>query len=764
MFISQKGDLNSHDRELQDFSPWDPSIKCISCNKNPETMTEKFYKCLNCSKWFCPKCEYIHKIETKHKIIHQSEINSYCNEHFEKNTHFCKKCTKNICKNCIEYHREKCGKNKILKLEECDIGKIEINKITNKINETLKIIEEIRLMKNKLKLKCDAPDYLEEEFEKYLNSQNGLIGILQNMIKQVSIQKEKGIFSHEILDGIRSFKFYDIKVPNIDIDDNTKIKYNMKKLLEYFWNPENLIIKAEIIKKEIEPEEEENIEKIQQEMVKKSLKELPITDKEKAMKLMKENFSQEKLNSLLKEFPINNEFIIKEPNYNKVQGFLPISENSQYIGEFYINKNFKVGKMQNFNSKENPPLITGRGILKRDYVTFYGYFKDSKPIKGKAEFNDGGKYYGDFLNDDYKYYGKYINKKGLKYDINFIFLINHYEYGKFGIAKIYYSFGTYDGVIYKLKPHGEGEILYKSGRVWKGIFKNGFPNDINEKKNFYEEQIKYLSENNNNNNNNNNDIDDNESDITSVSSDDNCPLIKDVICDMKKKKKKKRNRNYEKKKLKKIEKLKGKINEIDISQKFENLFKEFPENSYYKLNKEGYKYSIASCTLSNNIKYTGEIYIYKGENEEENKEKYPNLISGRGIMEFEKYTFYGYFYDNKPIEGRAIFKDGSVYIGSFNNLSDLNYYGKYIRNGIEYEINACFLIIDDIPLPQKKAKIHYNFGLFEGYILNFKPYYGKFTFNDGSIYNGNYDENGYPIEDNEKREKYINEWKKYYDK
>ena len=128
-------------------------IVCDLCKdaKKSDVFKNIFYYCFTCNLKFCPLCKSKHEKNKEHKIIEYDLKNYFCGEHNEPYNSYCKKCEKNICLNCLEYHDghkiiyyQNILPKKNEKLKECQNLKNNIDKMTKYINELIKKFQEIK--------------------------------------------------------------------------------------------------------------------------------------------------------------------------------------------------------------------------------------------------------------------------------------------------------------------------------------------------------------------------------------------------------------------------------------------------------------------------------------------------------------------------------------------------------------------------------------------------------------------------------------------
>ena len=181
--------------------------------------------------------------------------------------------------------------------------------------------------------------------------------------------------------------------------------------------------------------------------------------------------------------------------YNDVP-FETLDEYTEYInseGEIPIaikeikneNLNDLIRKLLIFSPKErinwkdyyNHPFFkedSKFGHIKYDIKTYKngryeGFFKnDKKDGKGTYYFNDGNKYYGDWVEDVRSGVGIFYYQKGDKYEGEFL------DGKKHGKGTYFYSNGDkYEGDFVNDERTGKGKMKYKKGERYEGDFLNG---------------------------------------------------------------------------------------------------------------------------------------------------------------------------------------------------------------------------------------------------------------------------------------------------
>lgn len=169
------------------FSKFDMSqniqLSNIICNNNncphdKQGYWGNFYKCLSCgdindhSKYFCNDCKDIH--DKTHVLIKYNIKDFYCEKkgHYEKFSHYCPECKKDLCVKCLRDHRDinivKKYDQYVIKIKDI---KDNLNLIESKIKKLRNIVEDIKLqlemaMKIMEKYYSISKDII-EKYEKY---------------------------------------------------------------------------------------------------------------------------------------------------------------------------------------------------------------------------------------------------------------------------------------------------------------------------------------------------------------------------------------------------------------------------------------------------------------------------------------------------------------------------------------------------------------------------------------------------------------------
>ena len=140
------------------------------CKKNQKDDPQDFYKCLNCSKlsyyaiYLCNKCSLEH--DKTHKIIKYDEKNYYCGQHFHKFIKYCFTCRKNLCKKCVDKHKDHKVKS-YFPLNVKDINE-SLDKIKKQIGNLGHIINGIkRNLDNAMKIYEKYYEIAKDILEKY---------------------------------------------------------------------------------------------------------------------------------------------------------------------------------------------------------------------------------------------------------------------------------------------------------------------------------------------------------------------------------------------------------------------------------------------------------------------------------------------------------------------------------------------------------------------------------------------------------------------
>ena len=123
-------------------------IVCDICKKKNKgnTHNNEFYICNTCNKNMCPLCKSVH--DKEHKIIDYDNKNYICKEHNDRFIKYCLTCNQNICIMEVKEHNEH---------ELFELGTI----ISDK-NDLTKILEQLKDLLNKFKMKIKEKELLDK--------------------------------------------------------------------------------------------------------------------------------------------------------------------------------------------------------------------------------------------------------------------------------------------------------------------------------------------------------------------------------------------------------------------------------------------------------------------------------------------------------------------------------------------------------------------------------------------------------------------------
>ena len=150
------------DEFLKNQNKYLENIEYSLCNNNRDLYNNNFYIC-SCGKNICKLCLENHKDEN-HNIIEYSKRYNICNNHEKEFISYCKDCKMNLCEKCEKIH----NKHKIIMFKMM-VNKIKIKEVKNKLYNNIEKINEYKDQINKLNevynnfiinLKNDLEDYI----------------------------------------------------------------------------------------------------------------------------------------------------------------------------------------------------------------------------------------------------------------------------------------------------------------------------------------------------------------------------------------------------------------------------------------------------------------------------------------------------------------------------------------------------------------------------------------------------------------------------
>ena len=173
-------------------------INCKSENKENKKLSNNFFYCSKCLKFFCSKHGEIHNLKEKHEVFLNKNLNSICFEHNGKSiVGYCSNHNKNYCINCNHYNEN----NKMIDEE---LNDNEIKKFEDEIKKNEKIIKEINLLfynyKNLIK-------ELENNFLLYKENINKKIKFMNEIINFYKIKKAEKDINYQMKANIQNIFF-----------------------------------------------------------------------------------------------------------------------------------------------------------------------------------------------------------------------------------------------------------------------------------------------------------------------------------------------------------------------------------------------------------------------------------------------------------------------------------------------------------------------------------------------------------------------------
>ena len=185
-------------------------FKCYNCLKELNSLN-MFY-CYEIKKIYCNECKLKNP---NYKYINLIKFDSFCLNHSNKYTYFCKKCMKNLCKICLKEHLHN---NYIYKQKF--LSNNFKNKINSEINNLINKIEELE------KIKIDIVKYLNEFIELNKNE----IIFYQNIYSTFIFEENQKNLNCNVIENLKTIK---IKFSNKCIE---KILNSGNKLLDLIKN------------------------------------------------------------------------------------------------------------------------------------------------------------------------------------------------------------------------------------------------------------------------------------------------------------------------------------------------------------------------------------------------------------------------------------------------------------------------------------------------------------------------------------------------
>ena len=137
LFMSMKC-TNNHNYsktfdEMEKISKTNPisNYSCALC-ENDKKLSNVYYYCLNCYKFYCIKHGETHNLKEKHKIFFRKNFDSSCTEHKENSVvGYCKNHNKNYCFKCNHFNENNRKIEDELNDDKIDYYENEMKKIKN---------------------------------------------------------------------------------------------------------------------------------------------------------------------------------------------------------------------------------------------------------------------------------------------------------------------------------------------------------------------------------------------------------------------------------------------------------------------------------------------------------------------------------------------------------------------------------------------------------------------------------------------------------
>ena len=203
---------------------------CKQCSKNlnENCILENFY-CISCNNFYCLNClkEFHNKENKEHEYFNIQNFDSRCFKHNKNFYSFCKQCLKNLCIECLNEHS---GHEIISFNHENFHFNNEIDEKINKINENLKIVENIT---NKM------IENFQEKIDILKKSLNDYQSIITNEIKFINylkfnylVLKKQENYNFEYIFNLQKYNNIIPSIPFCNSLDEEQNYYNLKNFLE----------------------------------------------------------------------------------------------------------------------------------------------------------------------------------------------------------------------------------------------------------------------------------------------------------------------------------------------------------------------------------------------------------------------------------------------------------------------------------------------------------------------------------------------------
>ena len=191
-------------------------IKCICKNNNNQEFHQKLFYCIK-DKIFLGNHlyeEHLNHSEYENYLIEKEKFDSFCKSHNAKINKFCSICNKNLCNQCLEYHKHK---------EKINNNENFIKDFYNEITDC-----ENKIFNNKIK---EAKNFFKkmDDTINYVNSICQNKGLIDDINKYINLNSLMFKYLNEV------YYFYNERNKNNNL--NYQIVYNLKKIFEQFSIP-----------------------------------------------------------------------------------------------------------------------------------------------------------------------------------------------------------------------------------------------------------------------------------------------------------------------------------------------------------------------------------------------------------------------------------------------------------------------------------------------------------------------------------------------
>ena len=147
------------------------------CGKNQSNDPEDFYKCLTCgqilnhTQYYCSvhSREHDKNNDNKHIQVKYDQKNYYCTRHYKNYIKYCFKCSKNLCEDCSEDHKDHQIKDYISMAPNINEFENSLKEIKQKIEDLKYIIDYIKhhILDGTVKIYENYCEILNDVIEKY---------------------------------------------------------------------------------------------------------------------------------------------------------------------------------------------------------------------------------------------------------------------------------------------------------------------------------------------------------------------------------------------------------------------------------------------------------------------------------------------------------------------------------------------------------------------------------------------------------------------